>query len=150
MQTRAVLFMTLAFIAGSLMPIQAGVNHRLARGVSNSITASFVSFCVGLVALAIYLAVTKKFQLDTAAIKSEPAWIWIGGLFGAVFVASTTLLVPKLGATLTFSLVIFGQLFMSLLVDHYGWLGVPVNPITLKKFIGVTLVVAGVLIIRKS
>lgn len=37
---------------------------------------------------------------------------------------------PRIEATLTFSMVVAGQLFMALFMDHYGFLGVSVQPIS--------------------
>jgi transporter family-2 protein len=37
---------------------------------------------------------------------------------------------------------------MSVLMDHYGWLGIPVNPVSWTKMLGFVLLVAGVLLIR--
>jgi len=142
--------MVLAFSVGCVLPLQAGINNRLARSVSNPVTSAFISFAVGLVALGIYLAVTRQFQLDLAAARQQPAWIWIGGLMGAFYVTSLTILLPRLGATLSFSLIIGGQLLVAMLVDHFGWLNVPVSEISLRKVIGVVFMIVGVVLLRRD
>jgi len=38
---------------------------------------------------------------------------------------------------------------MSVLMDHFGLLGVPVNPVTPAKMLGFLLLLAGVILIRK-
>jgi transporter family-2 protein len=43
---------------------------------------------------------------------------------------------------------IVGQLGASLLIDHYGWFGMPVQPATPTRLIGVALLAAGVVLIR--
>lgn len=150
MPAKSLLLIMICFIAGTLMPVQAGINNKLAKSVSNTITAAFISFAVGMLVLFVFLLLTKQFQFNTAAVKSEPSWIWLGGVLGAIFVTTMTFMVPKLGASLAFTIAIAGQLFISLIIDHYGWLGVPLNPVSLKKIAGILLVVAGVLLIRKN
>ena len=149
MKSGALLYMLLAFAAGAILPIQAGLNSKLARTAANPVSAAFVSFAVGLIALLVYLLVTKQLQINFASAGQHPWWIWIGGFFGAFYVAGLTFLIPELGASLTFSLIIGGQLILALLIDHYGWLGAPINPITFKKVLGILLVIGGVFLIRK-
>ncbi len=50
---------------------------------------------------------------------------------------------------LTFALVVTGQIFISMLIDHYGLLGSAVRTITLEKIIGAALVIAGIILIKK-
>ena len=64
-------------------------------------------------------------------------------------VLTAVIATPRLGAATTVVLFISGQLAASLLLDHHGWLGVPVHPIDLAR-IGVVCLVAGVVLIRWS
>jgi len=68
---------------------------------------------------------------------------------GAVYVSSVVVLVPKLGVALAFSLIIAGQMIMAIIFDHFGWLGLAIKEISPGKIIGVLLLVAGVVLIRK-
>ena len=70
----------------------------------------------------------------------------IGGLIGAVFVFSGTLLVPRLGAAGLICLIVFGQVVGSLLVDHFGVLSQP-RPVDLLRLAGATLVCVGALLV---
>jgi bacterial/archaeal transporter family-2 protein len=58
-------------------------------------------------------------------------------------------LVPRLGVALMFSLIIAGQMLITLSFDHYGILGVPVKAINLPRLMGVLLIIAGVILIRR-
>ncbi len=78
-----------------------------------------------------------------------PWWVWIGGFFGAFFVTAATILVPRIGATMLLSASIAGQMIVSLILDHYGLLGLPQRPVSLWRTLGVVLVVLGVVVIRK-
>ena len=62
---------------------------------------------------------------------------------------STVVLVPRLGVALTFSLIIAGQMLVTLVIDHFGLLGVPVKEVTLARIGGILLITAGVVLIRK-
>ena len=41
------------------------------------------------------------------------------------------MLVPRLGVAMTFSLIIAGQMIVTLVIDHFGLLGVPVKEVSL-------------------
>ena len=77
------------------------------------------------------------------------AWAWLGGAYGAVFVVAAAFAVPRLGVASTITLMIAGQLALSLVLDHFGWLGVPRQPLSLTRIAGVALVLAGVLLVRR-
>jgi transporter family-2 protein len=50
---------------------------------------------------------------------------------------------------LTFGLVVSGQIFVSLLIDHYGLLGSAIRTITLEKIVGALLIITGLVLIKK-
>ena len=87
-------------------------------------------------------------QVITSA-KTAPWYLWLGGLLGAYYVSTVIVIMPRLGVALTFGLIIAGQMFVSLILDHFGWLGVPVKPISWGKVAGALLLIAGVVVIRK-
>lgn len=131
------------------MPTQAAINNKLSLTVDSSILAAFVSFVVGTIGLFIYIVATGIPLGNLADAKNAPPIAWFGGLLGAFFVAATVALVPRLGVALMFSLVIAGQMVVTLVIDHFGILDVPVKQISLMRVVGVTLITVGVILIRK-
>lgn len=142
-------FIILAILAGAMMPTQAAVNNRLAISVDSPILSAFISFVVGTIALFLYILATGIPLGNLASAKNAPAVAWTGGLLGAFFVAAVVTLVPRLGVALTFSLIIAGQMLITLVIDHFGFLGVPVKEVNLLRVLGVTFITIGVILIRK-
>jgi transporter family-2 protein len=68
---------------------------------------------------------------------------------GSIYVTSIIVLVPRLGAALSFGLIIAGQMVFSLALDHSGLFGVPVQPVNWGRILGVLLIFAGILLIQK-
>lgn len=138
-------------MAGALTPVQALFNFKLAKAVNNTITSALISFLVGTLILLGYLLYKKQLRFDLVnVVKTEPYWIWLGGVIGAYYVVTLTYIVPKVGSSLAFSLVIAGQLIISLLVDHFGWFGVPVSPITIKKVMGIVALAMAIWLIKEN
>src|SRR6476619_2315430 len=114
----ALVFLVLAFVAGGALPVQAGLNARLATFVGGPIRASMISFGVGtLVLFALSLLVTGG-VVHTDRIGQVPWCAWPGGAVGAGYVASTVAAAPRLGALNLVAAVIFGQLPSSVVLDH--------------------------------
>ena len=135
-----------AVVIGALLPLQALINARLGQLTHGALLASLVSFLVGTLVLSAALLATRTAIPDARMAASVPAWAWLGGVIGAVFVVGATLLVPRLGAAALVCLVVFGQIAGSLLLDHYGVLTAP-KPIDALRIVGVLLVAAGALLV---
>jgi len=131
------------------LPTQAAVNNRMALTIGNPILAALISFLIGTLSLLIYIFATGTSISGLSLARTAPPVAWIGGLIGAFFVASTVALVPKLGVAMTFSLVIAGQMIVTLIIDHFGILGVPVREVSIPRIIGMLMIIAGVVLIRR-
>ena len=136
-------------LAGGATALQAPTNARLAGAVASPVNAAFISFAVGTVVLGVVAAALHT-RPDMAATRALPWYAWLGGAYGACFVVAAAWGVPRLGAAMTITLMVAGQLALSLLLDHFGALGVPRQPLNLGRIAGVALVFAGVLLVRRS
>jgi len=139
----------LAFIAGALLTVQVGLNSTLGRAVGHLRFAVLMNFLVGSAGLLVYFAAARGGWPTRDGFAAVPAWAWFGGFLGAFYVAVATLVGPRIGAAALLALTVFGQLLASLLVDQFGWLGFPVQPISPTKLAGAALLLGGVgLIVR--
>jgi transporter family-2 protein len=144
------LFMLLTLLIGGLLPIQAVLNTRLGRETGGFLMGSLLSFCVGLICLLMLNAGTNTSALLHLRPASVTPWyIWLGGVLGAFFVGYITWINQQQGVALTFALVVSGQIFASLVIDHYGFLGSEVRTITIEKLIGAGLIIAGLILVKK-
>jgi transporter family-2 protein len=136
-------------LAGGATALQAPTNAKLATAVASPVNAAFISFAVGTTVLGI-LAALMQTRPDMAAARALPWYAWLGGVYGACFVVAAAWGVPRLGVAMTITLMVGGQLLLSLILDHFGALGVPRQPLNLGRIAGVGLVLAGVLLGRRS
>lgn len=143
-----VIWILLAFVSGAFLPIQAGLNAKLGKAGQSALHASLTSFVVGTLALVIYILATRQ-TVSWEGLKAAPGYAWLGGLLGAFYVTVIVLAFPKLGPGLTFGLVVTGQMLFSALLEHYNILVAQPSPISWAKILGMTLIVAGVVIMRK-
>ena len=148
MQTPILVFVTL-LLAGAATALQGPTNARLVTAVGSPLNAAFISFAVGTVALGV-LAMIVQTRPDVGAMKALPWWAWMGGFYGCAFVISAAWGVPRLGVATTITVMIAGQLLLSLALDHFGALGVEKQPLSLGRIAGVALVIGGVVLVRRS
>jgi transporter family-2 protein len=141
--------MLLALTVGCLLPIQASINAKLGTFLKTPLMAALVNFLVGGIILIFVIIGTRTPNNILLAIKEAPTYAWIGGILGATYVSSIIFLVPRLGGALSFGLIVAGQLIFSLLLDHFGLFGVPVQNISWGRIAGILLILAGILFIRK-
>lgn len=141
-------FIALAAIGGALLPLQALVNARLGQSIGGPLWAACVSFLIGTIGLALFLAVQRA-PVPTAAMLPTAPWLWAGGLLGAFYVAAAIISVQHLGAAATIAVVIAGQLTASLLLDHFGVLAAMPHPISPMRIVGALLLFGGAWLVTR-
>lgn len=143
-------YFLLAFTIGAGVAVQAGLNAQLRNYVGHPLFAALVNFVVGTACMIGLLLVLRVPLPISASVKAAPPWLWLGGALGAFYVASAVLIAPKLGAGAMFALLIAGQVAMSLILDHYGWVGFPKHPIGIWRVAGGALLIAGVVLVVRN
>lgn len=140
-------YMIIALLAGALLPMQAAINAQLRYALGTAVQAALVSFAVGTLALIAYALAVRSGLPDSRMVSQAPWWVWSGGLLGAAYVLSAIIVTPRLGAASLLGLALAGQLIAALVMDHYGLLGLAVQPLSSLRVLGVLLLVAGVALI---
>ena len=141
--------MLLVLAAGGMISLQAPTNAMLARAGGSPVLAALISFAVGtVVLLGVWLASGSRPRASSFA--GLPPYAWFGGAYGALYVAVAAYAAPKIGLASLTTIGIAGQIVMALLLDHVGALGLPRDPLSIGRIAGALLVVAGVVLVRRS
>jgi transporter family-2 protein len=139
----------LGIVAGFGLTVQVGMNAQLRKVLQSANTAALISFLVGTLALVTLVLALRTPVPDRETLASVPVWAWFGGLLGAFYVASSTVVAAELGTTTLLALALLGQLATALVIDHFGWLGLPVHPITWTRICGVAALGLGVWLVSR-
>lgn len=137
----------LAFTGGVALAAQSGLNSQLGVGLKNPLLASVIAFLASsLFALVFVFILVKDFPSFTQ-IKGIPIYLWFtGGLLSVVGIGLYLYTIPKLGISTMISIGLCGQLIFAAIAGHFGWLNLPIEPITLKKCLGIIAMISGILI----
>lgn len=143
------IWLLIAFLCGVLLPLQAGLNARLGKSIDSPVFASMFSFIVGALTVGIYLLITGA-SVSWPGLKSATVSSWLGGgVIGAFFITASMLALPRIGMALTFGLIVAGQVIVSVLLDHFDILVVEQHPINGWRIMGIVLIIAGVVVVRR-
>ena len=139
----------LVLFGGAMIAVQAPTNAMLAKAGGSPVLAALISFLVGTAGLlAVWLASGNR--PGSSAFAGLPWYAWLGGLYGAFFVAIAAYAAPRIGLASLITIGIAGQIVMALWLDHIGALGLPREPVSVGRLAGALLVIAGVVLVRRS
>ena len=139
------MFMLMMFCAGITVAVQPSINARLAQKVG-VIESACISFAVGTVAL--YLVLLLSGRGSFRGVGEAAWWEWTGGIFGAIFVATTIVVVPRIGTAAAMAAIIAAQLIAGIVLDHFGAFGFQATSFDAKRAAGVLLLLGGAMLIR--
>jgi bacterial/archaeal transporter family-2 protein len=144
----------LGLLAGAVLPVQGAVNALLRAELGAPFAVAMTSFVVAMLAMLLALAAVTYFGNGQAprlaGMAAMPWWGWLGGLAGAFYVTTVFSAMPQIGAAATVGFTVTGQQFASVLVDRYGLLRLPKNPITPMRMLGLGMLLAGVVLIKTA
>ena len=144
------LFLALAFITGALIPIQAATNTAFSKAVGNPFSTGMMVFMIGLLSMVLFLLFTGKGFPTGKQLSAAPAYGYLGGLIVAIYVVMITILVPRIGVGTAIALIVTGQIFCAVAIDHFGFFGVQVRQVDLQRLLGMLLMIVGIYFVMRK
>ncbi len=148
---KLIILYILAFTGGIFLAIQAGFNTQLgsilkqpvAAVISTSISSAFFG--------GLLLVFTSKGHIQLNTFEQVPWYLWfLGGVFSMIGISLYFYTIPKLGISKMIALGLCGQLIFSLIAGKFGWLNLPVEPLTTKRLAGAFAMLIGILLINSK
>jgi transporter family-2 protein len=139
----------LTALTGGLVALQAPINSILGKSIGTFQTV-FLSFTIGAIAMAGVAALTKGGLGQLSGVRDVSLLYLTGGLLGAAYVGSVLVTVRYLGLGGVTAATIAAQLAVSVIVDHFGLLGVDKQPITATRVVGVALLALGTYLVVRE
>ena len=81
---------------------------------------------------------------------AQPGWQLLGGVLGPVYVVILTIATPTIGIALTMIGILAGQVFKSLIIDHFGLLGTPHRKINARRIVALVFIIAALVLVAKG
>lgn len=141
----------LVVLSGLALPVQDALNAQLRGGVKSPMLGAMISLVVGATALLVLTLFRVMGQGELGGLAKTPWWVWIGGgLIGALGVTVALIALPKVSAGVVIAATVFGQLLAAVVIDHFGWLGVPQVKLNAWRICGAVLLFAAALMMQKK
>jgi len=140
----------LVFVSGGLISLQAPTNAMLAKTGGSPVLAALISFGIGFMTLVPLWLVSGNRSHEAAGFSTLPWYAWVGGAYGAAYVAISAYAATKIGLGSLITIGIAGQVIVALLLDHLGAFGLYRDPLSFTRVGGAILVVGGVLLVRRG
>ena len=136
----------IALLSGALMSIQGVFNTQVTKASSIWVANAFVQFTALLFCLAVWVF-TDRSPL-TAAVKTEPKYMLLGGCIGALITYTVIKSMETLGPAKAVMLIVVAQLLVAYIIELLGWFGVEKQPLEIRKILGMALAIVGIVIFK--
>ncbi|MCY8042103.1 DMT family transporter [Bacillus spizizenii] len=134
----------LALLAGAALSFEGAIYAGLGKTIGQ-IETSFYNFFMGSIIMGLLWLFFGKGELSYTL--KAPKWSLLGGVMGVVYLTSIVVSVPFVGVGITMVAVIIGQLVMSMVIEHFGWLGSKKTRVNKEKiFAVISMIIALILI----
>ena len=132
-------------LAGAAMSFQGVINTRLGDKIGLYESNAFVQGTAFLLSLIVLLIWGKGHFGEL----TKTNWIyWMGGVLGLIITLTVMMGIKDLSPTIAISTILIAQLLTAALIDALGLLGSEKVPFTMNKYIGVALLITGVLVFK--
>jgi bacterial/archaeal transporter family-2 protein len=142
-----VLLFAMATAAGAAAACQAAANAALSARAGLG-AALFLNTLIVLAGTIVMLFASGG-PRTLPALAGAPLHHYVGGLCGFVIIGCLTFALPRLGAATAVALMVLGQGVLALIIDHFGLWGIPTVAVSGPRLLGVALLVAGVVLLRR-
>ncbi|MCP2122219.1 UNVERIFIED_ORG: transporter family-2 protein [Pantoea agglomerans] len=135
-------------IAGGMgLSVEAGLLGPLGAEVGD-LWATFSIFGVG--AALTFLLMLFFSPRNSPSFFTQPSWQLLGGVLGPVYVVILTVATPAIGIAMTMIGILAGQVFKSLIIDHFGLLGTPHRKINAKRIVALVFIIAALVLVAQG
>lgn len=134
-----------AFLGGAFITLQGVANTRISQDIGTWQTATITQFTGFLVSLLVMMFVRDKKWKRLKYVK--PLYL-TSGAFAAIIIFSNVASIEYVGVTLSISVLLIAQLSLTFLIDGKGWFGIPKQKMRLPQFVGIAMMIVGVVILR--
>ncbi|AIQ18214.1 MULTISPECIES: DMT family transporter [Paenibacillus] len=134
-----------AFLAGACITLQGVANARISQDIGTWQAATITQLTGFIMAFIILLFVRDGKKQGFKLVK--PLYL-TGGAFAAFVIFSEVTAIQNIGVTFTISALLIAQLLLTFLIDSNGWFGVAKQKMRLPQFIGIGMMILGVVILK--
>jgi transporter family-2 protein len=145
---KPILYLLTIFL-GIVLAVHLSMNGLVGASLKNPRVGNALFWCIGALG-AVVIGATGWQSGALDGIRDVNPILLTAGLMGACLVFAIAWLIPREGAAAVMIMLIAGQVLGGMVLSHFGWLGSPVQKITLTNILGAAVMLGGVLLATRT
>lgn len=137
----------IAVLSGALMSLQGVLNTGVTKHSGIWVTASFVQASALIVCLVAFFTTGRQGSF-ASLLRIEHKYMLLGGALGAFITYTVIKSVDTLGPAVANMFIITAQMIVAYLIEAFGLCGCEKTPFEWRKIIGLTLIIAGIIVFQ--
>lgn len=138
-------FFLFTIFLGVVLTVHLAMNGKVGAAIGNPRVANALFWCIGAVG-ACAIGATGWTAGGLTGLREVHPILLTAGLLGASLVFAIAWAIPRVGAFGLMLGLLAGQILGGMVLSHFGWLGSPLQPISVLNLAGAALMVGGVVL----
>jgi len=134
---------------GVVLAVHLAMNGAVGAAINNARVGNAFFWLVG-AAMAALIGLSGWQAGALGGLRAVNPILLTAGAIGACLVFGIGWLIPQIGASSVMFGLLAGQILGGMVLSHFGWLGSPVQPITLLNVVGAIVMVIGVVLATRQ
>lgn len=134
---------------GVILTVHLAMNGAVGAAIGNPRVGNALFWCIGAVMALIIGATGWQSGALSGLGKVNPLMLTAGAM-GASLVFGIAWIIPQIGAQHMTVMLLTGQILSAMVLSHFGWLGSPVQPVSVTNMVGAALLIGGAFLATRS
>jgi transporter family-2 protein len=135
----------LTMFLGVVLTVHLSMNGAVGVALSNARVGNALFWCIGAVC-AVIIGLSGWQAGALSGLRGVNPLLLTAGAIGACLVFGIGWLMPQIGAGAVMIGLLAGQVVGGLVISHFGWLGSPVQPVSMINVLGTLMLFGGVML----
>ena len=135
------IIISVGLIGGIAIGLQSPISSLLSDRMG-MMESTFIIHFSGAIAASIPLLIMGGGNLSKW--RDMPWYALAAGSLGLIVISAASFIIPRAGVVSSIILLVLGQLIMGSILDHFGWLGADVRPLTYQRLLGLSVAMVGI------
>ncbi len=128
---------------GVVLTVHLAMNGQVGAVLNNPRVGNALFWCIGAVT-AMSIGLSGWHAGALSGLRQVNPLLLTAGAMGATLVFAIAWIIPQIGAGPMTMMLLGGQILSAIVLSHFGWLGSPVQPVTLTNIVGALVMLGGI------
>ena len=138
-----------AAASGMANPAQAGANAQLRKSSEHALFSAAIVYGSGLIFTLLLQLIARQGWPDGAKLGNVPWWAWTGGVLSIASTMAGIELAQRLGSGAFTGVTVTASIILSIVLDHFGWIGFKQHTASWPRLAGGALMIFGLWLVAR-